>query len=134
MADDILSAVPDAARYADAAMPAFANLASVHLELVDYRVLDGRVLLVEDRPAETSRPMRTIRTKSSHRIGELLVELIERGPLFVPTALGFTQSGRQWLRDSGKVHRVASKSVDVLRLIGCQCRQGLIRGFKTVCL
>ena len=27
--------------------PAFANLASVDLELVDYRVLDGRVLLVE---------------------------------------------------------------------------------------
>ena len=53
MADDILSAVPDAARYADALTrdagrePAFANLASVDLELVDYRVLDGRVLLVE---------------------------------------------------------------------------------------
>jgi hypothetical protein len=30
--------------------PAFANLASVDLELVDYRVLDGRVLLVEYRP------------------------------------------------------------------------------------
>ncbi len=65
MADDILSAVPDAARYADARdagrEPAFANLASVHLELVDYRVLDGRVLLVEYRPAETSRPITTIR-------------------------------------------------------------------------
>ena len=54
MGDDILSAVPDAARYADALTrrcrprAAFANLASVDLELVDYRVLDGRVLLVED--------------------------------------------------------------------------------------
>ena len=47
---------PDAARYADALTgdagreSAFANLASVDLELVDYRVLDGRVLLVEYRP------------------------------------------------------------------------------------
>ena len=70
MGDDILSAVPDAARYADALTrrcrprAAFANLASVDLELVDYRVLDGRVLLVRtDRPAETSRPMRTIRSE-----------------------------------------------------------------------
>jgi hypothetical protein len=30
--------------------PAFANLASVDLELVDHRVLDGRALLVEYRP------------------------------------------------------------------------------------
>ena len=30
--------------------PAFANVASADLELVDHRVLDGRVLLVEYRP------------------------------------------------------------------------------------
>ena len=97
MADDILSAVPDAARYADARdagrEPAFANLASVDLELVDYRVLDSRVLMVEYRPA-TSRPITTNSAKSSHRISELLVELIERGPLFVPN--GGRREGDRW--------------------------------------